>query len=146
MKYKKFTILFFVFFSFLMINNAVLACSSDSDCSSNQTCKSGTCTTVSSDTTKTGGTVTLTDPLGIGNTASGPQQLIGKIIKGVLGLVGSLALAMFVYGGFTWMLAAGNPTNVEKGKQILIWATIGLIVIFSSYALVQFVFVDVLGV
>ena len=75
-----------------------------------------------------------------------PQKLIGQVIKGVLGLVGSLALAMFVYGGFTWMLAAGNSTNVEKGKQILIWATIGLIVIFSSYALVQFVFKDVLGV
>lgn len=92
------------------------------------------------------GQVCLKDPLGIGSSASGPQQLIGRIIKGVLGLVGSLALAMFVYGGFTWMLAAGNSTNVEKGKQILIWATIGLIVIFSSYALVQFVFKDVLGV
>ena len=84
--------------------------------------------------------VCLTDPLGIGSTTSGPQQLIGRIIKGVLGLVGSLALAMFVYGGFTWMLSAGNSTNVEKGKQILIWATIGLVVIFSAYAMLKFVF------
>lgn len=93
------------------------------------------------------GSVKLCDPL-TGSNGESPtmQALIGRIIKGVLGLVGSLALAMFIYGGFTWMLAAGNPSSVEKGKQILIWATIGLIVIFSSYALVQFVFVDVLGV
>jgi len=29
------------------------------------------------------------------------------------------------------MTAAGNAEKVEKGKQILVWATIGLIVIFT---------------
>ncbi|MEA3398474.1 MAG: pilin [Patescibacteria group bacterium] len=66
--------------------------------------------------------------------------LIGQVINAVLGIVGSLALVMFIYGGFTWMLAAGNNEKVQKGKDILIWATIGLVVIFSAYALVKFVF------
>ena len=66
--------------------------------------------------------------------------LLGKIIKAVLGIVGSLALVMFIYGGVTWMLAAGNAERVTKGKNILIWATIGLVVIFSAYALVTFIF------
>ena len=43
------------------------------------------------------------------------------------------------------MTAAGTAEKVEKGKQILLWATIGLIVIFTSYALVKFVFTS-LGV
>ena len=43
------------------------------------------------------------------------------------------------------MLAAGNNEKVQKGKDILIWATIGLIIIFSAYAIVKFVFVG-LGV
>ncbi len=87
--------------------------------------------------------VTLPNPLDPTNkdpNASNPNVLIGKIINAVLGIVGSLALIMFIYGGFTWMLAAGNQEKVQKGKDILIWATIGLIVIFSAYALVKFVF------
>ncbi|MFA5248569.1 MAG: pilin [Patescibacteria group bacterium] len=82
--------------------------------------------------------VGLTNPLqnaGVNNV----PQLIGKIINALLGLVGSLALIMFIYGGFTWMLAAGNDANVKKGRDILTWATIGLVVIFASYSLVHFI-------
>jgi len=82
------------------------------------------------------GEVCLDSPI----TATTPEQLIGTVIKGLLGVVGSLALAMFIYGGFTWMLAAGSSEKVQKGKNILAWASIGLVVIFSAYALVRFVF------
>lgn len=84
--------------------------------------------------------VTLTNPLATGTVNPTPQALIGRVINATMGLVGSLALAMFIYGGFVWMLAAGNEQRVQKGKDILTWATIGLIVIFSSYALVNVVF------
>ncbi|MFH0891782.1 MAG: hypothetical protein V1867_03310 [Candidatus Falkowbacteria bacterium] len=82
------------------------------------------------------GDVCLESPI----DAENPQELIGIAIRGLLGIVGSLALIMFIYGGFTWMLAAGSAEKVQKGKNILIWATIGLVVIFSAYALVRFVF------
>ncbi|MDD5528078.1 MAG: pilin [Patescibacteria group bacterium] len=88
--------------------------------------------------------VNLINPLGgtTGNpagTINSVPQLIGNIINAALGIVGSLALVMFIYGGFTWMLAAGNEQAVEKGKNILMWAAIGLVVIFASYSLVSFV-------
>lgn len=86
---------------------------------------------------------TLPNPLGTANTDI--NTLIGTIINAILGIVGSLALAMFIYGGFTWMTAAGASEKVQKGKDIVIWATIGLIVIFSSYALVYFVLHNVIG-
>jgi hypothetical protein len=81
------------------------------------------------------------NPIGI----TSPQILIGKVIQAALGLTGSLALAMFIYGGFTWMMAAGNAEAVRKGKNILVWATIGLVVIFASYALVLFVLKNLAG-
>jgi hypothetical protein len=85
----------------------------------------------------------IDNPLkGVANT---PQEFIGQIIKGVLGIVGSLALVMFIYGGFTWMTSSGNSEQVTKGKNIVIWAAIGLIVIFSSYTLIRFLLGDVLG-
>lgn len=68
-----------------------------------------------------------------------PQELIGKIINAVMGLIGSIALLMFIYGGFTWLTSAGNTEKVKKGKDILVWAAIGLVFIFSSYALVNFI-------
>lgn len=77
----------------------------------------------------------LTNPLGV----TDPSTLIGKVIKAALGIVGSLALLMFVYGGFMWMLSAGNEKMIEKGKSTLMWAALGLVVIFMSYALVNFV-------
>ncbi|MDI6751434.1 MAG: pilin [bacterium] len=79
------------------------------------------------------GTVCLTDPL----KGATPQTLIGKIINAVLGIVGSIALLMFIAGGFTWMTAMGNKEKIQKGQDTLVWATIGLIIIFSAYALVN---------
>ncbi len=81
-------------------------------------------------------TVSLNNPLG--STKDVPT-LIGKVINGVLGVVGSLALLMFIYGGFMWMLSAGNEKMVEKGKNTLMWAAAGLVVIFMSYTLVKFI-------
>lgn len=88
----------------------------DQDCPSGQTC--------------------LDNPLGNIETT---QDLIGQVINAILGVVGSLALLMFVYGGLTWMTAAGNEEKIKKGKGILMWATIGLVVIFTSYAVLKFI-------
>lgn len=84
----------------------------------------------------------IDNPLG---TDVNVNVLIGRVINAVMGIVGSLALAMFIYGGFIWMTAAGNNERVTKGKDILIWATIGLIVIFSAYAIVNFVLEGIAG-
>lgn len=83
--------------------------------------------------------VSLTNPIG---TADIPT-LIGNIIKAVLSVIGSLALVMFIYGGFTWMLAGGSSEKVKKGRDIITWAAIGLVVVFSSYALVRFVITSI---
>jgi len=82
-----------------------------------------------------GGTVTLTNPIG---TTDIPT-LLGKVINSVMGVIGSLALAMFIYGGAVWMLSGGNQEQVTKGKNILIWAAVGIVIIFSAYALVKLV-------
>ena len=86
--------------------------------------------------------VSLTNPLG--KTAT-PQALIGKVIEAILGVVGSIALLMFIYGGFTWMTSGGNEKNVTKGREIVMWAAIGLIIIFTSYGLIKFVIGSIAG-
>ena len=79
----------------------------------------------------------LTNPLGTGYDSV--NKIIGKAINSVMGIVGSLALLMFVYGGLTWMTSSGSQEKVKKGKDILLWSAIGLIVIFSAYGITKFI-------
>jgi len=79
--------------------------------------------------------ISLTNPLG--SSIDTPQKLLGKVINSVLGVVGSLALLMFVFGGLVWMTSAGNQEKVKKGRDIIVWSAIGLVIIFVAYALVR---------
>ena len=68
-----------------------------------------------------------------------PQAIVGKAIKTLMGVVGSVALVMFVYAGYLWMTAGGDPKDVDKSKEIFTWATLGLVVIFIAYAAVDYI-------
>lgn len=85
--------------------------------------------------TGTTGPVEFSSPIGQGT----PSQFIGKAIKTVLGIIGAIALLIFVYGGLMWMTAAGSPERITQAKKTLAWAVLGLLVIFASYTLVDFV-------
>jgi len=65
------------------------------------------------------------------------RVIIGIVIKAALGLSGSIALLMFVWGGFMWLTSQGNAEKIEKGQKILTWAAIGLVVLFSAYTIVN---------
>ena len=58
----------------------------------------------------------------------------------VLGFVGSIALLMFIYGGIMFLISSGNSEKVTQAKQIIIGAVIGLVIVFASYTIIQFVF------
>ncbi len=66
-------------------------------------------------------------------------KLIGKVINSIMGIIGAICLVMFIIGGVTWLTAMGNDKTVAKGKAILVWAIVGMVVIFSSYVIVNFV-------
>ncbi len=80
---------------------------------------------------------TLTNPIAGGEDI---RVIVGKILQGVLGLTGTIALIVFIYGGFQWLLARGESGEVKKGLDTMLWAGVGLIVIFGSYAILQRVF------
>ncbi len=119
-----------VILSFLLVVPAVWA---QSGSANNTGGNSGTAS--NSKCACSGSSVCLCNPL----KTSSPQVLIGDAINAVLGVVGSLALAMFVYGGLIWMTSSGSAEKVKKGRDVLLWAAIGLVIIFSAYGLVRFV-------
>lgn len=66
-------------------------------------------------------------------------DLIGTIIKAVLGLVGIAFFVLMLYGGFTWMKARGNEKDVESAKTTITNAIIGLIIVAAAYAITTFI-------
>jgi len=64
----------------------------------------------------------------------------------LFGIIGALALLMFVYGGFTIIISQGNPEKVKQGTGIIMAAVIGLLIVFGGYLLIQFLGKDVLKI
>jgi len=73
------------------------------------------------------------------------QEIIGVVINWALGIVGSIALLMFVIGGFIWLTSAGNPDKIKRGRDIIVWSVIGLAAIFASYAISRVILEALLG-
>lgn len=65
---------------------------------------------------------------------------IGRIVKAAMGILGSITLVMFVYSGILFMTDRGSGESVGKAKEIAVWTSLGLVVIFASYAILNFIF------
>src|SRR3989344_6561043 len=84
--------------------------------------------------------LTSPDVAGTGLSTSSLSDTILNIINAALALVGIVALAVLIYGGYVWMTSGGIPQRIALAKRILLSAVIGLIIILLSWAIVQFIF------
>ncbi len=50
-----------------------------------------------------------------------------------LALSGLIFVALFVYAGYMWFIAAGNDDQISKAKDILRTSVIGIIIIMTGY-------------
>lgn len=67
-------------------------------------------------------------------------KAINRMISFLIYPLGAFALALYVWAGTLWMTSAGNADRAGKAKSIIVWASLGVLIIFSSYILVQFIF------
>lgn len=74
-----------------------------------------------------------------GTSARSFPILIGRGIRFVTGLFGSIALVMIIYGGLEMMISGGNGDRFKSGAKVIAWASIGLVTMMLSYVLVSFV-------
>ncbi|MEA3463467.1 MAG: pilin [Patescibacteria group bacterium] len=70
-------------------------------------------------------------------------EIIGKVISIILAFLGVLFLILMIYGGYIWMMARGNEQEVEKAKNIIKNALIGLVVVLSAWAITYFIWLYV---
>ncbi len=65
-------------------------------------------------------------------------EMFGNIALLILGVTGSIALLMFVYGGFMIVISGGESGRVTKGKTIIRNAVIGILIIMVSGVVLQY--------
>lgn len=84
--------------------------------------------------------VSLPNPLGDRFNDASLITVLVRSLKIALGAVDIFALFMFIIGGFELLMSGGNEAMVKKGKDTLLWATIGIVTITLSYSILQFIF------
>jgi hypothetical protein len=73
------------------------------------------------------------------NTTGTFSGTVYGIIQIVLSVVGLIAVAYIIYGGFRYVTSAGDEKAVGEAKKTILNAIIGLIVVILSYVLVRVV-------
>ena len=83
------------------------------------------------------------------NQGDDVSEKVWKIVMNVLFnlfvVVGYLAIGFIMYGGYTYLLARGDPGKIEKGKKTLVSAISGLIIAVLASAIVSFIGGAILG-
>lgn len=66
-------------------------------------------------------------------------QVFVDLAQWGLGILGSMALLFFIYGGLIWLTSGGNTTKIDKGRKVMINTLIGIIIVFTAYLSVNFI-------
>lgn len=65
------------------------------------------------------------------------KTLTKSFLDFILGFLGFIAVVMIIYGGFLYVTAAGEQDKVDKGKKIIMYALIGIVIIMFSFVIVN---------
>ncbi|MBI4272505.1 hypothetical protein HY621_01485 [Candidatus Uhrbacteria bacterium] len=79
------------------------------------------------------------------HSLSGIVQTVLSAYHLLLSVVGSLALLMFVWGGFQWLIAGGTEKRIQAGMTTLKNAVIGLLIVFGAWVGVNLIVVTLTG-
>mgnify|MGYP001608944676 CR=1 FL=1 len=68
-------------------------------------------------------------------------SLVSVIVRNAFVLAGIISFLLLVFGGFGVIIAAGSgdTKQLEKGKQTITYAALGLILVVTSYWIIQII-------
>ena len=61
-----------------------------------------------------------------------------NIISTVLAVAGAVAVIFVVLGGLRYTISQGNAQDVQKGKDMIVYALVGLAFVILAFTIVQF--------
>lgn len=74
----------------------------------------------------------------------GPQGLVAWLLEKIIGLGGGLAFLLLLYGSFQILTSTGDPEKLATGKEIIVSAVSGLLMIIFSVLLLRIIGYDIL--
>ncbi len=73
------------------------------------------------------------------------DERISSIISTFLSFLGVIFMLLMIYGGFNWMTAEGDEQKVERAKDTIRAAVIGLVIVIAAYAISIFAISKIWG-
>ncbi len=73
------------------------------------------------------------------NECINPTDMVSSAIQWALGMIGVVSAVFVVYGGISYSTSAGDPGKVQKAKNTILYALIGLIIVALAEAITAFV-------
>jgi Zn-dependent protease with chaperone function len=73
-----------------------------------------------------------------------PITTATQIINTILLLLGIIAVAIVLMGGFKWMTAGGNDDKVSEAKKLIGAGVIGLVIILAAWGIAKFILVKLM--
>lgn len=65
--------------------------------------------------------------------------IAGNFLPVGIGLIGIVFFILMIYGGYLWLTSEGDEKKVKSAQNLLTAAVIGIIIVFSAYAITAFV-------
>ncbi|MBI5448698.1 hypothetical protein HY948_00020 [Candidatus Gottesmanbacteria bacterium] len=82
----------------------------------------------------------------IGCIPTDPSALFSKFFQFGIGIAGGIAFLLILFGGFQILTSAGNPEQMNEGKELISSAVAGLLLIIFSVFLLRIIGVTILGI
>ena len=73
------------------------------------------------------------------NECINPADMVSSAIQWALGMIGVVSAVFVVYGGISYSSSAGDPGKVQKAKNTILYALIGLIIVALAEVITAFV-------
>jgi len=73
-------------------------------------------------------------------------QFVIDLINWLIGLAAVLSVVMIISSGFQYIFSFGAPKKIGKATSSLIFALVGLVLVFLAPTVIQFVLNNFLGI
>jgi hypothetical protein len=67
------------------------------------------------------------------------ENLVGNVLRTVFTIAALLSVIFVIIGSIKYVTSAGDPTSIQKAKNTILYAIIGLVVALSAFTIVSFV-------
>jgi TRAP-type C4-dicarboxylate transport system permease small subunit len=79
------------------------------------------------------GSIGITSPVKDANTA------FTGILNVAYSAAGIVCVIVIIYGGFIYTTSDGNASNIKRGKDAILGAVIGIVVVIMAFVITQFI-------